>query len=144
MVGMMVNMVSAVNQSSQESTPQYIWGELNSTQYSSLEQAKMKIKKLKVVKCQKILREIFSNFVFVSVLIIVFYTNISLNSYDYNQQTKLMFESYKDVSSIDTLWYWISNEFLLNVKGDTSADNYIKKSQYFTNDFSSILIGYPI
>ena len=57
----------------------------------------MKIKQSKKNKCQHLLKQILLNFVFLSVLFLYSYLNINANAYNYQNQIKNTFSSYKNV-----------------------------------------------
>ena len=60
-----------------------------------IENMKLAFKKRKLAK--KILIEIFYNFMFLCILFLVAYTNKDSNSYDYQNQIKLLFQNYNEV-----------------------------------------------
>ena len=119
----------------------------------------MKIKQSKLNKCQHLLKQILLNFVFLWVLFQYSYLNINANAYNYQNQIKTKFSSYKNVifkhfnkinsglnlsfksilflkvKTINELYKWISNDFINEIKSDDF------KSEV---NFTSILIGYPI
>ena len=57
----------------------------------------MKIKQSKINKCQHLLKQILLNFVFLSVLFLYSYLNINANAYNYHNQIKNTFSSFKNV-----------------------------------------------
>ena len=56
-----------------------------------------RLKQMKIKKCQKIIREIIFNFIFIWVLIVICYTNRNQNSFNYQNMIKNMFGGYKNV-----------------------------------------------
>ena len=118
----------------------------NHFQYPAQDLDDGKLKKEKIKKCQKILRELFFNSILIGVLFTVAYSNRNTNSFKYRSQTAQTFISYQDVTNINGLWDWLVNEFLVNLKVDVSEyDVSMRESlDSYTSDLSSILIGFPI
>jgi hypothetical protein len=118
----------------------------NHFQYPAQDVDDGKLKKEKIKKCQKILRELFFNSILIGVLFTVAYSNRNTNSFNYRFQTQQTFVSYQDVTNINGLWDWLVNEFLVNLKVDVSEyDVSVRESlDSYTSDLSSILIGFPI
>ena len=59
-----------------------------------------KLKQAKINKCHKILREIAFNAIFIWVLIVIAYTNRNTNSFNYQNNIKSEFSSFRQVKNI--------------------------------------------
>ena len=125
-----------------------------------------RLKRVKEKKCQRVLRQILTNSIFLIVIILNCYVNKTQNAYNYHNHIKTMFASYQDVctkisvlanfisialfysflflklNNVQDFFSWISKDFLKNSQADKLLSNITMDS--YLNDASSIVIGYPI
>ena len=70
---------------------------MRKSQYTNQELELAKLKRKKINKCQKIIREILFNFMFIWILFVVSYSNRNSSSFYYQSQIAKTFSVYSDV-----------------------------------------------